>query len=208
MLLDWEPFAIYTESGTLLLVSTMRAISLDFDGYAQTERGIEMPRGQKLYLAPWKAILGKLNMGLEDKRAILSALEKDLLHWAEEQSKKGMIGSPSISEAELRETNKKLHEIFRGFGNEIPIDSVAAFYLSTFPNDDKNLDTIRDLIRSVAKHPTNSQVFSIGLGGAPGEEEESPTEDVYVEEEEEEAPVETAPRRLGLPKKKAAGFRR
>lgn len=168
-MLDWSLFEQRTDGGTLLVGMTMKGAELDLDQFCFAERtGVPMPRGERLHMVPWKSVLAKLEMspGDIDRKKLLSALEKDLDGYETAQANKRSMGFvPSIDPKELKETTGNLHKVFTKYkSDELEIGVLSAFYTVDFGGD---VEENKSLIRSVMRHPSNMNVFSIGAGGAP-----------------------------------------
>lgn len=169
LMIDWSHFLERTDSGTLLVQSTLRAIELDLDQFCFYERtGMPMPKGQRNHIVPWKSVLSKLDMTPNDldRKKLLSALDQDLNAYEEAQaSKRGGSLLSSLDPKELKDGTANLHKLFLKYkSEEQELTALAAFYMVDFGGD---LDQVKNLVRAVVRHPSNQKTFSIGAGGSP-----------------------------------------
>lgn len=172
-LLDWSLFETRTESGTLLLTATLAAVGFDLDHWAFQQRtGVDiMPVGQRLWIAPWKSILGNekaqpaMKNGSVDRAKLFSILEKDLEGWEAAKASFRGASAATVDPKELKEGSANLQKVFAKYkSDELELSVLAAFYTVDFGGE---VEDVKNMLRSVIRHPSNQNVFSIGAGGSP-----------------------------------------
>lgn len=172
MLIDWARAAKYTERRTLLVRHTLNLVKLEIEEWMFYERtGVDMPRGQRLWLANWKAIVEKAGMSVEeiDVGKLMSFVEGDFLKWQESGAAKQTSLIASIPPSEVVEVTKKLHEIFKAFNlTKMDLNAVAAYYLSRgYAGEETDFEVIKGQIKAAVRAPMSAEVWSLGQGPAP-----------------------------------------
>jgi hypothetical protein len=170
VLIDWELFAVFTDSGTLMVRSSVQAVLMDLDSWAFSERtGFPMPKGQRTSIVPWGGVLKNplVNMGIGniDHKKLINILEKDLDAWETAKAATKSAAGPSVDPKMLKEVSAALHKVFTTVKTDtLDIGGLAGMYTAQEGGDyEENKATIR----SVLNHPSVHTVFSMGLGGAP-----------------------------------------
>jgi hypothetical protein len=171
VLVDWDHFATFTDSGTLMVSSSVNAALMDLDSWAFQQRtGFQMPKGQRSSIVPWGGVLKNEKVGMTiggiDRKKLISLLEKDLDLWeTTKASQRATSAGPAVDPKMLKEVTAALHKVFTTVKvDTLDIGGLAGIYTAQEGGDyEENKATIR----SVLNHPSVHTTFSMGLGGAP-----------------------------------------